>query len=114
MALAVSPHPAVAGRDPGAGLRRGSAGDAGAGRGAGGEPSGGDRPPAPLALAVATLPEPACGFIQLGQVLAGLVEQGGQLGPLEGDGGAFGVMLVVSGDPGGRLDDAVELPAAPR
>ena len=41
----------------------------------------------------------------------GLVEQGGQLGPLEGDGGAFGVMLVVGGDPGGRLDDAVELPA---
>jgi hypothetical protein len=94
-----------------AGLAGYGAGDAGAGGGAGREPFGGDRPAAPLAPSVAALPEPAEGGVQLGEVGPGLVEQGGQMGPLERDSGAFGIVLVVGGDPRGRLDDPVELAA---
>src|ERR1039458_8634787 len=97
---------------PGAlpGLPRGGADDAGARGGTGGQPLGGDGPPAPLAPPVTALPEPVQRLIQLGQVAVRLVEQSGQLGPLERDRGTLGIMLVVSGDPCGRLHDAVELP----
>ena len=79
-------------------LSSGGAGDARAGGGAGGETLGGDRLAAPLAPAIAGLPEPFQSVIQLGQVPVGLVEQSGQLGPLERDRRALGIMLVVGGD----------------
>lgn len=48
--------------------------------------------------------------VQLAKLLAGLVEQGGQVLPLEGDSRSFRVMLVVGVRRAGCLDDAFEFP----
>ena len=44
---------------------------------------------------------PSAADVQLGQMAPVLVDQGGQLSPLERDRGAFGIVLVVGGDPRG-------------
>jgi hypothetical protein len=60
---------------------------------------------APLTDAVAALGQPLVGGVELSELSPGLGEEGANLGALEGDGGAFGVMLVVGVGRLGCIDD---------
>ena len=60
---------------------------------------------APLTDAVAALGQPLVGGVVLSELSPGLGEEGANLGALEGDSGAFGVMLVVGVGRLGCIDD---------
>ena len=64
---------------------------------------------APLAPAVAARGQPGEGTVEVGEPLPGRGQQRGQLGALEGDGGALRVVLVVGVGAGRGPDDAVEI-----
>lgn len=70
-----------------------------------GEPDG---KPARLAQPVRASGEPVLGGVDLGQILACLAHQRVELGPLEGDGRAFWVVLVVGVGSHRRCDELVE------
>ena len=62
---------------------------------AGGETSGGHRLAAGPADAVAALIQPAQRRVDLGEVVAALAEQGGDVLPFEGDRRTLGIVLVI-------------------
>ena len=84
--------------------------DASPARGSGGEAFGGDGAATQLAGAVGPLTEPDDCVVDLDEVRACVAEEGSDLLPLEGDGVALGVVLVVIGLRLAGLDDAVEVP----
>jgi hypothetical protein len=63
-----------------------------------------------LADAVAAFGEAPHRRLDLGQVLAGLAGQRGDVLALECNGGTFGVVLIVSAGRANRLNDSRELP----
>jgi hypothetical protein len=67
-----------------------------------------DRLTAPLAHAVDPAPQSVLGVVEFGDLEAGLIEERRNLRPLESNGRAFRVMLVVEVRGLGRLDDPVE------
>ena len=73
----------------------------------------GDGGAAPLADPVGTGCQPLEGGVDLGEVTPDLAHERRDLGPLEGDGGALGVVLVVGVAVEGGGDDSVEVVAEP-
>src|SRR5215469_11459388 len=88
---------------------RGAA-DAGRRGPAGGQPFGADRQSAPLAGAVAAVRQPVGGPVDGGELISGLVEQGGHVLPVERGRRALRVVLVVGGRGCRRGDYRVEVP----
>src|SRR4051812_20689930 len=76
----------------------GRAGHAGGGCRADRQPFRSNRLAALLASAVVAVLEAGKGVVQLGEVMAGSVDQGRHLRALEGDRRALGIMLIVRGD----------------
>jgi len=88
----------------------GCASDTSSGLGAGSQPRGRDWLAAGHTQAIAAPGEPAQRRVDLGQTLAGLPGQGGDMLALEGDRGALRVMLIIGTGGPGRIHDASELP----
>jgi hypothetical protein len=75
----------------------------------GGQPLGRDGSPAAFARPVGPVRQAVEGGVELGQILAGLGGQVDDQGPLEADGRALGIVLVVGRGQGGGLDDVAQV-----